>query len=185
MRRVLGVPSRRRCVAAAGTGWEGGSRRRARKGTSTPLHIHPLPTSLPFPGSRSPDPYPGLLCPPSPNILSSVIPCPTDPRGRRRGSRLCPCPAGAWDRVGDAGRDLGLLGEGCLLPPRSRGGELGEGAGQGRKRAAAVFAAALPSGTDGWGGERVYNVTLEQASNLDHSFLLLAVSPQFWQNCFC
>lgn len=40
-------------------------------------------------------------------------------------------------------------------PGAGRGGEAGKGAGQGRKRARAVFVAALPSGTDGWGGERV------------------------------
>lgn len=39
---------------AGGAAWPrldlGGSGRRARKGTLTPLRIHPIPTSLPFPG---------------------------------------------------------------------------------------------------------------------------------------
>lgn len=73
----------------------------------------------------------------------------------KEGSRHSPCSAVAWDPLGDASRDLGLLGEGCLPSPRSGMGNLGRGAGQGRKRAGAVFVAALPSGTDGWGGERV------------------------------
>lgn len=50
MRRVLGVPSRRRCVAAAGTGWEGGSRRRARKEPRHPSTYTPYPLVCPFLG---------------------------------------------------------------------------------------------------------------------------------------
>lgn len=164
VRGVRGVPSRRRCVAAAGTRsgrvGRGGRGRRAGKGTLRPctrtrcpgvcplgLDLQPLPWLARSSSEISPRPTrspPFPAGPPAPPTLET--------EGGDLGAGACG--AGARGRVGGARRNLGLLGEGAVSLPQP-GGELGEGAGQGRKRAGAVFVAALPSGTDGWGGERV------------------------------
>lgn len=88
----------------------------------------------------------GRLTPSRPPPFQALSAPPSILRPREGGWTLAPAQLG--------------LRTGWELPPeisasRGRGGELGEGAGQGRKRAGAVFVSALLSGTDGWGGERV------------------------------
>lgn len=103
--------------------------------------VYPLPTSLPHAlvstssllhwftlpsfeiSSRPTQPLPFQAVPPAPPTLAT--------QGGDLGAD--PCPAGAWDRVGDAGRNLGLSGGGCwcLLTPPLGVGSLGRGLGRG------------------------------------------------------
>lgn len=157
--RARGVPSRRRCVAAAGSGVGVGRGRRATKGTPAPLHVTPTETQ---PTSRvsTPSPLHCLFCPlrvPTPyTTVSGGTSSPTDPPLRRKEETSALAPAGPGLGAGWA-MQAETSGSWGRVSPHSptRGGELGEGAGQGRKRAGAVFVAAPPSGTDGWGEERV------------------------------
>lgn len=125
-------------------------------------HTPPTHKSAASPGSRPPTPSPGLRCSrlrsptsyPTPTLSSSTS-SPTDPRDAGRGvPALAPAGLGLGTqgaRQAEASASWGRVSLHFATP----GAELGEGAGQGRKRAGAVFVAALPSGTDGWGGERV------------------------------
>lgn len=98
---------RRRCVAAAGTGWETGNGGDPTLSLDSPCRLSWV---------ASPDPSPEIApCPPT-----AATPTLEAEGG---GLHRAPAPAQrAWDRVGDAGGDLGLLGAACLLAPRPRGG---------------------------------------------------------------
>lgn len=142
-------------VGERGEGWQGEA---SREGNPAPLHTHALPRSL-APWALTFSPHPGLLCPPSrsPHALPDPHLFKRDLQPHRpwrpKEGISAPVPAGLW-LSGPGGRcpqKPRPPGEGVFSLPLT-GWELGEGAGQGRKRAGAVFVAALPSGTDGWEG---------------------------------
>lgn len=127
----------------------------------TPAHAHPAHKSA-SPRSRKPAPYSGWLGPPlrSPRPLPDPHPFernlqPHRPSRQEEGPwALAPARLGLEARWAAQAATSPSWGRVSSHSPNP-GGELGEGAGQGRKRAGAVFVAALPSGTDGWGRERV------------------------------
>lgn len=141
MRPALCAPQ----AALRGCGWDGVE---GARGDPTPSLDSPC-RLVRLSWVASPDPSPKTApCPPTT--------APPTLEAERGGLDRAPAPAQrAWDRVGDAGRDLGLLGWGVFSPRVPGAGALGEGAGGGGRELEPVCRGAAEWNRWLGGGERV------------------------------